>query len=58
MIADNHPEVNVAFQEWMDGMEGGAPTNGDIVRHDKIDVGLLHNLAEFMWHKAKSANVK
>jgi NTP pyrophosphatase (non-canonical NTP hydrolase) len=36
------------FDEWLN-QGPSAPTNGDIVRHDRIDVELLHHLAQFMY---------
>lgn len=53
MISANKPELEKAFEEWMN-QGPSAPTNGDLVRHDGIDVELLHHLAEFIWDKANN----
>jgi hypothetical protein len=37
-----------AFAEWMN-QGPSAPTNGDLVKHDKIDVELLEHLAAYMY---------
>lgn len=55
MIASNQPDLKNAFDEWMS--QGPEPTNGDVVRHHKVDLELLHHLAEFIWNKARSTSV-
>lgn len=53
MIAINKPELQVVFDNWMDQGSDAPPTNGDIVRYDKIDIDLLHHLASYVWEKAE-----
>ena len=52
MFATNNTPAELAFQEWMN--QGPTPpTNGDVVRHERVDMELLHHLAAFMFDKGR-----
>ena len=52
MLPANYIGLEEAFAEWLD-QGPSAPTNRDIVVHDKVDIELLEHLASFIWYKAK-----
>ncbi len=54
MFATNDQEAQAAFDAWLN-QGPGAPTNGDLVKHDQVDRELLHHLASFMYHAGKTA---
>lgn len=54
-LPDNYAGLKEAFTEWWNQGSDSPPTNGDIVKYDKIDVDLLQHLAAFIWHHAQKA---
>lgn len=54
-LPDNYAGLKEAFTEWWNQGSDSPPTNGDIVKYDKIDVDLLQHLAVFIWHRAQKA---
>ena len=54
-LPDNYVGLKEAFTEWWNQGSDTPPTNGDIVKYDKIDVGILQHLATFIWHRAQVA---
>lgn len=52
-LPDNYAGLKEAFTEWWNQGSDSPPTNGDIVKYDKIDVDLLQHLAAFIWHRAQ-----
>ena len=54
-LPDNYTGLKEAFTEWRNQGSDSPPTNGDIVKYDKIDVDLLQHLAAFIWHRAQKA---
>ena len=53
MLPVNYVGLKEAFTEWWNQGSDSPPTNGDIVKYDKIDVGLLQHLASFIWNRAQ-----
>lgn len=53
MLPDNCPELKQAFSDWWNQGAEAPPSNGDIVKYDKIDTEILHHLATFIWNRAK-----
>ena len=45
-------KVREVFAAWMNQGSDSPPTNGDLVRHDKIDIELLEHLANYIWQDA------
>lgn len=52
-LPDNYAGLKEAFTEWWNQGSDSPPTNGDIVKYDKIDVDLLQHLAAFIWYRAQ-----
>ena len=55
MLPVNYVGLKEAFTEWWNQGSDTPPTNGDIVKYDKIDVDLLQHLASFIWNRAQKA---
>ncbi len=55
MFADNHKGAADAYLEWLEQGADSPPTNGDVVRYEKIDEDVLRHLAEFMYQKGFDA---
>lgn len=55
MFAVNQEGAANAYQEWLAQGSESPPTNGDVVRHYKMDEELLQHLAAFMWSKGFDA---
>ena len=54
-LPDNYVGLKEAFTAWWNQGSDSPPTNGDIVKYDKIDVDLLQHLAAFIWNRAQNA---
>ena len=52
-IPANYPELKQVFSDWWNQGADRPPTNGDIVKYDKIDTTILQHLATFVWTRAK-----
>jgi hypothetical protein len=52
MIPENMPELQAAFDDWVDNGSYELPTVQQRIDNGEVDIDTLHHLAKFIWLRA------